>query len=503
MLHKSLPNSLKDVDAMQGVICGYASSFNVVDDGNDMVLPGAYTKTIAEQGPGSKQPRIKFLYQHDTTAILGVPRVLKEDGFGLYFEAKIAPTALGKDVLTLYQEGCITEHSIGYEVVQADWDRAQAVRLLKELRLFEFSAVTFGMNPDTPTVGVKSLADLSRLTAMAEQAERLDTILHSGNLRSNALCETLERELKALQTALAPTREAASQPYSIQGVLASMDTLKSRLAQKGASGKATWPLGERDAAWDGGAAHKRIVAWATKADDSVDTGKLKSVHFFSPDGDAAENVSDYKLLFCDVVGGDIKAMPKAIFACAGSHGVESTTGISDSDKAAIKGKISAYYKRMAKEFDDDSIVAPWDKDDGGKAAQSMGKRLIKGTGGDVEVSSDGTHAAYTGSHTHSHKSMGSQGSDDTHSHAHEHKGDASHDHPDDHGKASTHQHVRKARDFDTLFASLSASDQLQDDWGDTFIAFTRCMCELMWQAESVRNGWASDDMAKGFDLMEA
>src|SRR5579859_7766330 len=235
MLHKSLPNSLKDVDAMQGVICGYASSFNVVDDGNDMVLPGAYTKTIAEQGPGSKQPRIKFLYQHDTTAILGVPRVLKEDGFGLYFEAKIAPTALGKDVLTLYQEGCITEHSIGYEVVQADWDRAQAVRLLKELRLFEFSAVTFGMNPDTPTVGVKSLADLSRLTAMAEQAERLDTILHSGNLRSNALCETLERELKALQTALAPTREAASQPYSIQGVLASMDTLKSRLSQKAAT----------------------------------------------------------------------------------------------------------------------------------------------------------------------------------------------------------------------------------------------------------------------------
>src|SRR5579859_639874 len=104
-----------------------------------------------------------------------------------------------------------------------------------------------------------------------------------------------------------------------------------------------------------------------------------------------------------------------------------------------------------------------------------------------------THAAYTGSHTHSHKSMGSQGSDDTHSHAHEHKGDASHDHPDDHGKASTHQHVRKARDFDTLFASLSASDQLQDDWGDTFIAFTQAMFELMCQASYQATGYLMAD----------
>ena len=120
MLHKNLANSVKDVDTARGVVCGYASSFNVVDDGNDMVLPGAFTKTIAEQGPGSRQPRIKWLYQHDSTQILGIPHVLKEDGFGLYFEAKIANTTLGRDVLALYEAGIITEHSIGYETVEAE-----------------------------------------------------------------------------------------------------------------------------------------------------------------------------------------------------------------------------------------------------------------------------------------------------------------------------------------------------------------------------------------------
>src|SRR5262249_43031287 len=115
MLHKSIAVNVKDLDTVQGIICGYASSFNVEDDGGDIVLPGAFTKTISEWGPTSRQPRIKFLYQHDSTQLLGVPQVLTEDSYGLYFEAKIADTALGRDVLALYQAGVITEHSIGYE----------------------------------------------------------------------------------------------------------------------------------------------------------------------------------------------------------------------------------------------------------------------------------------------------------------------------------------------------------------------------------------------------
>jgi uncharacterized protein len=86
---------------------------------------------------------------------------------------------------------------------------------------------------------------------------------------------------------------------------------------KSVTGKADWPLGDRAAAWDNGAAHKRIVDWATADDGTVDTAKLKSVHFYSPDGaDAAGNVSEYKMLYCDIVDGEVKAMPRAIFACA-------------------------------------------------------------------------------------------------------------------------------------------------------------------------------------------
>ena len=117
----------------------------------------------------------------------------------------------------------------------AEWDRTHQVRLLKELRLFEISSVTFGMNPETPVVAVKSVTDPSHLASIANKAARLDSLLHNGTLRSDALCETLERELKALQTALAPTADAASQPYTIQGVLDAMDDLTARLSTKAAS----------------------------------------------------------------------------------------------------------------------------------------------------------------------------------------------------------------------------------------------------------------------------
>jgi uncharacterized protein len=497
---------LKDLDTKQGIVSAYWSAFGNKDDGGDIVMLGNWAKSIRERGPKSSQPRIKFLYQHQETMLISKPSELVEDSVGLLATCQIPPTTLGLDVITLYAYEILTEHSVGYETVQAQWDAKNAARLLIESVLWEGSCVTWGMNSETPMVALKSLTQPVNLLAMADRAQKLDKLLHNGNLRSDALCETLNRELKSLHAALAPSKEA-ERPYTIKGVIDSMTALADRLTQKSATGKTSWPLGDRKAAWDNGAAHKRIVEWATKDGGDLDVAKMKSVHFYSPEGDDAEDKSKFKLLFCDVVDGKVEAMPRALMACWGAHGVDGTTGVSDDDKAAIKKKLSTYAARMRDEFDDDSIMPPWDKEDGDKSSATT--RMIKGSGGEIEVSDDGTHSTYTGTHSHSHKTMGSQGDDDTHEHEHNHKGDAKHEHEHEKARPSVHrqkaddsQRPRKARDFDTLFQSLNASDQLQDDWGDTFIAFTRCMEELMWQAQIVRMGWTVDG-GKDFDLMGA
>lgn len=156
---KNYNATIKDLDVATGIVTGYFSQFNTIDLDGDVIMPGAFTKTIAERGPDSSKPEIAYLWQHDTTKPLGKLLVLREDNFGLYFEAKMSDTTWGEDALKLYRDGVITQHSIGYQViksVETQMDMEEEVEQIYEVKLWEGSAVTFGANPNTPFTGFKS-----------------------------------------------------------------------------------------------------------------------------------------------------------------------------------------------------------------------------------------------------------------------------------------------------------------------------------------------------------
>ena len=156
---KNYNATIKDLDVATGIVTGYFSQFNSIDLDGDVIMPGAFTKTIAERGPDSSKPEIAYLWQHDTTKPLGKLLVLREDNFGLYFEAKMSDTTWGEDALKLYRDGVITQHSIGYQViksVETTMDMEEEVEAIYEVKLWEGSAVTFGANPNTPFTGFKS-----------------------------------------------------------------------------------------------------------------------------------------------------------------------------------------------------------------------------------------------------------------------------------------------------------------------------------------------------------
>jgi HK97 family phage prohead protease len=156
---KNYDATIKDLDVATGIVTGYFSQFNSIDLDGDVIMPGAFTKTIAERGPDSSKPEIAYLWQHDTTKPLGKLLVLREDNFGLYFEAKMSDTTWGEDALKLYRDGVITQHSIGYQViksVETTIDMEEEVDQIYEVKLWEGSAVTFGANPNTPFTGFKS-----------------------------------------------------------------------------------------------------------------------------------------------------------------------------------------------------------------------------------------------------------------------------------------------------------------------------------------------------------
>lgn len=149
---KDFTGSVKDVDTKGRVITGYLSSFGNKDHDGDIIMEGAYTKSIAE-----RKNQIFFLNQHNWKQPLTKFNVLQEDEKGLYFESMPLPeTSYGNDVMKLYDAGVLKEHSVGFITVKSDFKKEEDTRYIKEIKLYEGSVVTLGANSNTPFTGFKS-----------------------------------------------------------------------------------------------------------------------------------------------------------------------------------------------------------------------------------------------------------------------------------------------------------------------------------------------------------
>ena len=56
--------TIKDINQRKGIVTGYFANFNNEDADGDTIIPGAFARTIKEQGPGSARQRIKMLRNH-------------------------------------------------------------------------------------------------------------------------------------------------------------------------------------------------------------------------------------------------------------------------------------------------------------------------------------------------------------------------------------------------------------------------------------------------------
>lgn len=146
---------IEDVSVSKGIVTSYWSAFDNMDLHGDIIPRGAYKKSISERGPGGTN-QIKFLWMHMFSQPMGPVLHLEEDDFGLLAVYKVIPELynnLGRDLLVLYNERVIDEHSVGIDVVErSDEDR----RVISQAKLWEGSAVTWGANPLTPVVEMKT-----------------------------------------------------------------------------------------------------------------------------------------------------------------------------------------------------------------------------------------------------------------------------------------------------------------------------------------------------------
>ena len=145
---------------------GLASTWDL-DEGGDMILPGAYAETLRDwKQSGRVIPLINQHNYYDAKHAIGKLVAGEETAEGLVTTFQLVNSPEGDEFLARVKEGIIDGLSIGYRV--REWrppTEAEAKlgvqRVLVKVELIEVSLVLAGMNPNAliDTASVKSLAD--------------------------------------------------------------------------------------------------------------------------------------------------------------------------------------------------------------------------------------------------------------------------------------------------------------------------------------------------------
>ena len=151
---KAQISALNEDEEDDGIFEGYGSIFNNTDLGNDVIVNGAFTKSIKRTGAKG----VKLLYQHKTDMPIGVYESIEEDEKGLKVRGRLAmKTQAGRETYELMKMGALDGLSIGFRTSPKgqSYDPKKKVRKISEVELMEISVVTFPMNPKATVQTVK------------------------------------------------------------------------------------------------------------------------------------------------------------------------------------------------------------------------------------------------------------------------------------------------------------------------------------------------------------
>ena len=135
---------MRAVDSSGMKFSGYAAVFNSAsrDLGGfvEYIKPGAFARSLASRN------KIMLLWNHDTSMPLASTRngslTLREDKRGLFVEATLPDTTLGRDIAAQVRSGLTDSMSFGFQVKRDSWNATGDQRTLEDVALFEVSLVT-------------------------------------------------------------------------------------------------------------------------------------------------------------------------------------------------------------------------------------------------------------------------------------------------------------------------------------------------------------------------
>jgi HK97 family phage prohead protease len=190
-----------------GNFTGYGSVYSVVDQGGDIVAPGAFAESLSAMMAKNKMPAMLFGHQAGQLPV-GAYQSVKEDPAGLWLDGNLATdTQRGGDLHKLMKMKAISGLSIGFVTRDDSYDRVTGVRTIKKADLWEVSLVNFPMNDAARVQSVKSIELIEDLK-YAEQylrdagLSRTEAKAFIARVKSLGPRDAGEDDLQSLLTAL-------------------------------------------------------------------------------------------------------------------------------------------------------------------------------------------------------------------------------------------------------------------------------------------------------------
>ena len=153
-----IPFQIKSINDA-GEFEGYGSVFGVKDAYDDIVIKGAFQKSLDKWKNKKSFPAL--LWQHKMDEPIGIYTSMIEDDVGLAVKGRLLvdDDPLAKRAYAHMKAGSITGLSIGYVLNDWEYDKEKGAFVLKEIDLWELSLVTFPANDEARISEVKTLLE--------------------------------------------------------------------------------------------------------------------------------------------------------------------------------------------------------------------------------------------------------------------------------------------------------------------------------------------------------
>lgn len=241
---KNISGQVSDVDTTSRRVKVVVSETGSKDLDNDVIDKVAYNATIKMRGPKGAN-LIWHLTDHIPSLknAVGKPSEILMDGNNLVFITDIPKTSWGNDMMEHYSAGTINQHSIGFRTIKSEPVNAgkpDEYRLIKEVLLYEGSAVLWGANPNTPTLSVgknltkedrekdffDTLKELTNFTALFKNGHLSDQSFELVEMKVNQLTERLQH---LYHSSTQPAEGSAVEPQDAKGLLEALKTFNNTL----------------------------------------------------------------------------------------------------------------------------------------------------------------------------------------------------------------------------------------------------------------------------------